>query len=31
VQGDKPGAVGAFVSESAPLERPHCVISLRFA
>jgi hypothetical protein len=30
VQGDKPGAVGAFVSEAAPLERPHCVISLRF-
>jgi len=31
VQGDKPGAVGAFVSEAAPLERPHCVISIRFA
>src|SRR5262249_13181357 len=30
VAGGKPGAVGAFVSESAPLERPHCVISMRF-
>jgi hypothetical protein len=26
----KPGAVGAFVSPGAPLERPHCVISMRF-
>jgi hypothetical protein len=31
VQGEKTGAVGAFVSEAAPLERPHCVISMRFA
>jgi hypothetical protein len=31
VQGEKPGAVGAFVSEAAPFARPHCVISMRFA
>jgi hypothetical protein len=31
VQGEKSGAVGAFVSEAAPLARPHCVISMRFA
>jgi hypothetical protein len=29
--GDRLGAVGAFVSERAPLERPHCVIQMKFA
>jgi hypothetical protein len=31
VQGGKPGVVGAFVSDEAPLERSHCVIAMRFA
>jgi hypothetical protein len=29
--GDELGAVGAFVSDGAPLERPHCVIQMRFS
>jgi hypothetical protein len=29
-EGDQLGAVGAFVSEGAPLERPHCVIQMKF-
>jgi hypothetical protein len=29
--GDGLGAVGAFVSETAPLERPHCTVAMRFA
>ena len=28
--GDDLGAVGAFVSEAAPWERPHCTIQCRF-
>jgi hypothetical protein len=28
--GEKLGAVGAFVSNAAPLERPHCTIQVSF-